>query len=150
MIWGVTSFTSRYYNTSIWPPLYNQRAVIRIIWLCHLPISITLYTLQWRHTDRDGVSNHQPHDCLFNRLFKAQIKEISKLRVTGHCEGNSPVTGEFPAQRASNAAKVSIWWRQHVYFNKLQWTRIKFYNWGWEVFVVYNDCSCSMAILQWK
>ena len=27
--------------------------------------------------------------------------------------GNSPVTGEFPAQRASNAENVSIWWRHH-------------------------------------
>ena len=27
----------------------------------------------------------------------------------------SPVTGEFPAQKASNALKVSIWWRHHVY-----------------------------------
>ena len=27
----------------------------------------------------------------------------SKLRVTGLCEGNSPGTGEFPAQRARNA-----------------------------------------------
>ena len=24
-----------------------------------------------------------------------------------------PVTGEFPAQRASNAENVSIWWRHH-------------------------------------
>ena len=41
-------------------------------------------------------------------------KKTSKLRVTGLCEGNSPVTGEFPAQRASNAENVSIWWRHHV------------------------------------
>ena len=27
------------------------------------------------------------------------IKQVSKLRVTGLCAGNSPVTGEFPAQR---------------------------------------------------
>ena len=27
--------------------------------------------------------------------------------------GNSPVTGEFPAQRASNAGTLSIWWRHH-------------------------------------
>ena len=40
---------------------------------------------------------------LFTQLFiQAQIKENSKLRVTGLCGGNSPVTGEFPAQRASN------------------------------------------------
>ena len=37
----------------------------------------------------------------------------SKLRVTGLCKGNSPVTGEFPAQMASNAENVSIWWRHH-------------------------------------
>ena len=42
--------------------------------------------------------------------FRRRSKETSKLRVTGLCEGNSPVTGKFPAQRASNAESVSIWW----------------------------------------
>ena len=69
--------------------------------------------LKRRHNGRDGVSNHQPPDCLLNRLFKAQIKETSKLCVTGLCDGNSPMTGEFPAQMASNAENVSIWWRHH-------------------------------------
>ena len=40
---------------------------------------------------------------------RRRSKKISKLRVTGICAGNSPVTGEFPAQRASNAGNVSIW-----------------------------------------
>ena len=40
---------------------------------------------------------------LLNSLFGRGSKNISKLRATGLCEGNSPVTGEFPAQRASNA-----------------------------------------------
>ena len=71
-------------------------------------------TLRWRHNERDGVSNHQPHDCLLNRLFGRRLKKTSKLRVTGLCAGNSPVTGEFPAQMASNAENVSIWWRHHV------------------------------------
>ena len=26
-------------------------------------------TLRWRHNELDGVSDHQPHDCLLNRLF---------------------------------------------------------------------------------
>ena len=39
--------------------------------------------------------------------------ETSKLGVTGLCDGNSPVSGEFPAQRASNAENVSIGWRHH-------------------------------------
>ena len=63
-----------------------------------------------------------------------------KLRVTGLCAGNSPVTGEFPAQMASNAENVSIWWRHHVLKQwrliakgaprvvKLQWSLIKLKN----------------------
>ena len=70
--------------------------------------------LQWRHTERYGVSNHQPHDCLLKRLFRCGSKKTSRLRVTGLCEWNSPVTGEFPAQRASNAENVSIWWCHHA------------------------------------
>ena len=53
-------------------------------------------TLHGRHCERDGVSNHQPHDCLIKRLFRHRWKKTSELRVTGLCEGNSPVTGEFP------------------------------------------------------
>ena len=59
-------------------------------------------------------SNNQPHDCLLNRLFRHRSKKISKLRVTVLCEGISPVTDEFPAQRASNAENASIWWRHNV------------------------------------
>ena len=39
--------------------------------------------------------------------------QIKYQSVTGLCEGNSPATCEFPAQRASNAENVSIWWRPH-------------------------------------
>ena len=49
-------------------------------------------SLQWSHNRHDGVSNHQPDDCLLN----------------------SPMTREFPSQRVSNAENVSIWWRHHV------------------------------------
>ena len=86
--------------------------------------------LQWRHYDvtligmmgwfwRDGVSNHhvsnhQPHGCLLNRLSRCRSKKTSSGRVAGICEGNSPVTGEFPAQRVSNAENDSIWWRRHA------------------------------------
>ena len=69
--------------------------------------------LRWRHNDHAGVSNHQPHGCLLNRLFRRKSKKTSKLRVTGLCAGNSPGTGEFPAQMASYAENVSIWWRHH-------------------------------------
>ena len=50
----------------------------------------TVFPLHWRHYDHDGVSNHQPHGCLFNRLFRRRSKKTSKVRVTGLCVGNSP------------------------------------------------------------
>ena len=49
---------------------------------------------------------------------RRRSKKTPKLRVTGLCAGISPVTGEFPAQRVSNAENVSIWWRRHVFFKK--------------------------------
>ena len=79
-------------------------------WRCSSP------PLHWRHNEHHSVSNHQPHDCSLNRLFRRRSKKTSKLRVTGLCAGNSPVSGEFPAQKASNAENVSIWWRHHALF----------------------------------
>ena len=38
-------------------------------------------------------------DCLLKCLFRHKATKTSKLRVTGLCEGNSPETGEFPAQK---------------------------------------------------
>ena len=70
-------------------------------------------SFQWHHNGRDGVSNHRCLDCLLNRLFRRRSKKISKLCVTALCEGNLPVTVEFPSQGASNAENVFIWWRYH-------------------------------------
>ena len=50
------------------------------------------------------------HSAVYSRR---RSKKTSKLRVTGLCARNSPVTGEFPAKTASNAKNVSIWWRHH-------------------------------------
>ena len=70
-------------------------------------------TLRWRHNGHDGVSNHQPHQCLLNRLFGFRSKKTSKLRVTDLIAGNLPGTREFPAQMASDSGNVSIWWCHH-------------------------------------
>ena len=80
----------------------------------HKPVSLECghnglaFSLQWRHDEHDCATNHQPHECLFNCLFRFRLKKTSKFCVTGLCAGNSPVTG------ASNAENVSIWWRHHV------------------------------------
>ena len=79
-------------------PRYNLQRWIRVI------------TGQNEH---DGVLNHQPHDCLLKPLFRRRSKKTSKLRTTGLCVGNSPVTGEFTAQKSRNAEDGSIWWRHH-------------------------------------
>ena len=72
-------------------------------------------TLQWRHNELDGVSNHRRLDCLLKCLFMRRSQNSSKLCDTGLCDGNPPVTGGFPSQRASNAETVSLWWRHHEY-----------------------------------
>ena len=86
-------------NRSQWAHNYCDYEVMRDPVLCTGTLYIRYTSLEWRHNERDGVSNHQRLDCIFNRLFWRSSKEAPKLRVTGLCEGNSTVTGEFPAQR---------------------------------------------------
>ena len=51
---------------------------------------------------------------VYSTVYWGISKKASKYRVTGVCVGNSPGTGEFPAQMASNAESISIWWRHHA------------------------------------
>ena len=44
----------------------------------------------------------------------AFVRGIHRGPVTGLCAGNSPGTGEFPAQMASNAENISISWHYHA------------------------------------
>ena len=77
------------------------------------PPHLFITALRWRDNGHDSVSNLQAHECLLKHLFRRRSKKTSKLRVTGLCAGNSPGAGEFPAQMASNAENVSVWWRHH-------------------------------------
>ena len=70
-------------------------------------------TLQWRNNERHGISNHRRVDCLLSRLFRRKSKKTPRPRVNDLCARNSAVTGELPAQKASNAETISIWWRHH-------------------------------------
>ena len=78
--------------------------IIECIVVATLAWKEAIYTyltpLQWRHDMRDGVSNHQPHDCLLMRFFRRRSKKTSKFRVTDLCAGihhrwavNSPHKG---------------------------------------------------------
>ena len=73
-------------------------------WLMYFHVFHGL-SLQWHHNGHNGISNHQPHDWLLNRLFKCRSKKTSMLPVTGLYAGNS---------LATNVETVSIWWHHHV------------------------------------
>ena len=73
------------------------------------------FVLLWCHNEHDCISNHRHLDCFPNRLFRGRSKKTSKLCVIGLREGDPPVTGGFPLQRASNAENVSILWYHHGY-----------------------------------
>ena len=80
---------------SLWWPYLMDHFTLRsfnetIQWLPCFHCDYVPLRLRWRHNRRDGVSNHQPHHCLLNRLIRRRSKKTSKLRVTGLCAGNSP------------------------------------------------------------
>ena len=86
----------KYKKIIIWLLILSGHTIILSGHVCHvshewcLGYSISSCigsTLQWRHNGRHGVSNHQPHHCLLNRLFGRRSNKISKLRL---CAGNSP------------------------------------------------------------
>ena len=118
------SGTLRSMNNMTLPRSRKQTRICLSHWIWPAPIKyyitniryVPLY-LQCRHNGCDSVSNHQPPDCLLNPLFRHRSKKTPTLRVIGLCVGNSPGTDTFPAQMASNAENVPIWWRFHVCMN---------------------------------
>ena len=51
---------------------------------------------------------------VYSSIYSGTDQRKYDIRFTGLCAGNSPVTGEFPAQMASNIENVCIWWGHHV------------------------------------
>ena len=134
---------------SPWATMINSTKMQKVIWNGTTQFHYnTMHTLQWRHNGHDGISNHQPHDYLCNCLFRCRSQKTSKLRVTGLCAGNSPETGEFPTQMASNVENVSIWWRHHVHRNPHSLpVRERYSNFWWVCGVIYPisvQLMCSM------
>ena len=125
-------------RTNGWIHVPMMCSDIRIPWYHNYTESFAS-TLQWHHNGRDSVSNHQPHECLLNRSSRCRLKKTSKLRVTGLCAGNSPETGEFPAQMASNTENVFIWWRhnERMPYSSIDWT---------VYFVCYMICALLIVI----
>ena len=61
------------------------------------------------------------YSSVYSGTYQSDHQSSASLAFVGEftgdrwiLRGNSPVTGEFSAQRASNAGNVSIWWRHHM------------------------------------
>ena len=81
-------------------------------------------TLLWRPIGRNGVSNHQPCDCLPNRLFR---RRLNKHQSSASWSLWGEFTGDrwIPRTKVSNAENVSIWWRHYEYFWCWAWNILR-------------------------
>ena len=85
-----------------------------VIW-SHLENAIRkIYaTLRWRHNGRDGVTSLA---IVYSTVYwGADQRKHQSFPSLAFLRG-SPVTGEFPAQMASHAENIFIWWRHHDLF----------------------------------
>ena len=119
---GKPSIVESLYNTDILNTNNRQPKARPWVW-----------ALQWRQNGRDRVSNHRRLGCLLNRLFRRRSKKTSKIRVTGLCEGNPPVTGGFPSQRAGHAEMFPF----NVVIMIMRVFIIKF----WPLFYLWHNCA---------
>ena len=82
---------------------------------CSVNMFLSGLSLQWRHNDRDGVSNYQPHDCLLNRLFRHWWKRHQSSASLAFVRGihrwpvNSPYKG--PVTRKMHPLMTSSCYR---------------------------------------
>ena len=102
-----------------WSSQKNYRRTWLIVPICLKVGCYNIYswvfsTITILSHERYVVPNHRSFDCIFNSLCGPTSKKQQKSPLLALCERNSLVTGEFPAQRASNARKASIWWRHHA------------------------------------
>ena len=117
VIWDYMTFMWRIVMTFCGTTRDHKLGIILTVgfqWELEVDADISYQIITWRHDDHDGVSNHQPLGCLLNLLFRRKIKENIKAQRPWPLCGEFTGAGEFPAQKASYAENVSIWWRRHV------------------------------------
>ena len=121
-------------------------------------------TLYWRHNDHDGVSNHQPHGCLLNRLFRRRSKTTSKLRVTDLCVGNSqgPVNSPHKGQlRGKCFHLMTSSWLHGSYMDGSFEEILRFYytslirqsrrqNFWRNSAEILSECQCNFVKITWQ
>ena len=131
--WALKQFVTRvhtlfYFLLDITDPKMMMKTTI---FTHHPVVSLALLSFCWWRHNRLLMTSQWPDNCdtitwivisnslnidfIHGDIHGRSCKKTSKLCVTGLCAGNSSGTGEFPAQMASNAENVSIWWRHHAY-----------------------------------
>ena len=74
-----------------------------------------------------GISDNRQFNCMFSSLLwltnNKNNNKTQSLTLLALCEGNPPVTGGFPSQRASNAEIFSISWCLHDHC-VVKWFRV--------------------------
>ena len=82
-----------------------------------------MHSLEWRHNEPDGVSNHQPHDCLLNRNSDSDQRKDQSSASLAFVRGfhwwpvNSPQ--KEPGKRKlfpfdDVILLTNIWWGHHM------------------------------------
>ena len=99
--WGTTFGENRNTNISFKKTLLNMS--FANLWSC-------LSTLRWRQKEGNVVSNHQPHNCLLNRL-------VSRWSVNSPHKG--PVTRKCFHLMTSSLTIMS--WFHQMYYSWQQW-----------------------------
>ena len=111
--------------------ILSRSQKVNFVCQCHTVLLVTANNVKLSHK----VSNNQQRVISFTHysyvIMGATASQITSLAIvyssvySGADQrkhkssaslafvGNSPVTGEFPTQRVSNAENVSIWWRHH-------------------------------------
>ena len=108
--------------------------------------------LWWRHNERDTVWNHQPHDCLLNRLFRRRSR---KTRNSRHKGPVTRMTSSWKTRIVTHINKMTSIWSctrtRHLPFTRLYIlltdTRISLKQWTM-VFVrlAKKDLKCLLCI----
>ena len=97
--------------------------------------------LQWRHDERDGVSDHQPHHCLLNRLFKYQSSASPAIVQKIHRSPMNPLH-KWPVTR--NVFPFDEVIMQRV---SLPWNFSTMYIYVYQLIVDWWNYECYQVIL---
>ena len=75
---------------------------------CSSSASMDVASIAIEYHYRDVIMGAIAFQITSLTIVYSTVYSGAEFRVTGLCVGNSPVTGEFPAQMASNAEKGTI------------------------------------------